>query len=129
MKEPMPVENTFDHLRTLDGEHVGYIHMTEAEEFVPFDLLHRRRAGAGELEAAESLLEDLGLRMFIEGWWLDIDGYPIPVLIREVQRDRVLVAPTAAGAIAKSADMTRTIEVLLPTDRLHQGPVPAGPES
>ena len=54
---------------------------------------------------------------------------PVPVLIREVQRDRVLVAPAAAGAIAKSADMTRTIEVLLPTDPLHQGPVPAGPES
>ena len=124
MSGPMPVENTFDHLRKLDGEHVGYIHMTDAGEFVPFDLLHRRRAEPLELETAESLLDDLGLRMFVDTWWLDLDGDQIQVLIQEVRRDRVLVAPSVAGAIAKSADMTKTIEILLPTDRLFQGPVP-----
>lgn len=70
MSLPMPAENTFDHLRTLDGEQ------------------HQQ------------------------------------VLIREVQRDRVLVAPTVAGAIAKSANMTATIEVPLPTARLFQGQDP-----
>ncbi|WAP53049.1 hypothetical protein OL239_08160 [Arthrobacter sp. ATA002] len=46
------------------------------------------------------------------------------MLIQEIRRDRVLVTPSAAGAIAKSADMTRTIEILLPTDRLSQGQAP-----
>lgn len=55
---------------------------------------------------------------------LSVDGQQMQVLIQEVQRDRVLVAPTVAGAIAKSADMTKTIEVPLPTGRLFQGQVP-----
>lgn len=63
MPLPMPLENTFDHLRKPDGEHVGYIHMTDDGEFVPFDLLHRRRSEATDLESAETLLDDLGLRM------------------------------------------------------------------
>ncbi|MCQ1947224.1 MULTISPECIES: serine/threonine protein phosphatase [unclassified Arthrobacter] len=118
MSEPLPPDNTFDHLRSLDGEHVGYIHMTDDGGFVPYDLLHRRCAEAGDLDAAEALLDELGLRMFIEQWWLDDDGRQIPVLIQEVHRDRVVVAPTAEGAIAKAADMTAAIELLLPTDRL-----------
>ncbi|MCC3301217.1 serine/threonine protein phosphatase [Arthrobacter sp. zg-Y895] len=119
MSEPLPSDNTFDHLRSLDGEHVGYIHMTDDGGFVPYDLLHRRRAEAGDLDAAEALLDELGLRMFIEEWWLEDGGQQIPVLIQEVRRDRVVVAPTAEGAIAKAADMTAAIELLLPTDRLH----------
>lgn len=94
----MPPENTFDHLRKLDGEHVGYIHMTDDGGFVPFDLLHRRRSAATDLESAESLLDDLGLRMFMDEWWLSVDGQHQQVLIQEVRRDRVLVAPTVAGA-------------------------------
>lgn len=39
MSKPMPLENTFDHLRALDKEHVGYIHVTGDGRFVPFDLL------------------------------------------------------------------------------------------
>jgi hypothetical protein len=124
MTLPMPPENTFDHLRKLDGEHVGYIHMTDDGGFVPFDLLHRRRSEATNLESAESLLDDLGLRMFMDEWWLSVDGQHQQVLIQEVRRDRVLVAPTVAGAIAKSADMTKTIEVPLPTGRLFQGQNP-----
>ena len=116
----MPSENTFDHLRSHDGEHVGYIHMTASGHFIPFDLLRRQRAGALELEDAEQLLEDLGLGMFTEDWWLDVDGQRIRVLIQEVLRDCVRVAPAVEGAIAKSADMTATIELALPTDRLHQ---------
>lgn len=127
MTQPMPAENTFDHLRDLDGEHVGYIHMTADGGFVPFDLLHRRRAEPTELDLAESLLDELGLRMLVETWWLDIDGQQVQVLIQEVRRDRVLVAPAVAGAIAKSADMTLAIEIPLPTDRLHQGSSPPGP--
>ena len=59
--------------------------------------------------------------MFTEDWWLDIDGQRIPVLIQEVRRDRVSVAPTAAGAIAKAADMNASIELPLPADRLYRG--------
>ena len=66
------------------------------------------------------MLDDLGLAMFTEDWWLDLDGDRVPVLIQEVRRDRVTVAFTAAGAIAKAADMSTSMEVLLPTDRLHQ---------
>ncbi|MBD7994332.1 serine/threonine protein phosphatase [Arthrobacter sp. Sa2CUA1] len=120
MPTPLPQENTFDHLRRLDGEHVGYIHMTPEGGFVPFDLLHRQRAEPMELEDAESLLDELGLRMFTENWWLDVDGERMQVLIQEVRRDRVHVAPSAEGAIAKSADMRDSVELLLPTDRLHQ---------
>lgn len=124
MSETLPPENTFDHVRASDGEHVGYIHMTGDGGFVPFDLLQRRRADAGDLDAAEALLDELGLQMFTEDWWLDDDGQRIPVLIQEVHRDRILVAPTAEGAIAKASDMTATSELQLPTDRLHQQPHP-----
>lgn len=120
MSKPLPEENTFDHLRPLDGEHVGYIHMTPEGGFVPYDLLHRQRAEPMELEDAEALLDELGLRMFTGSWWLDVDGERLQVLIQEVRRDRVHVAPSLAGAIAKSADMRATVELLLPTDRLHQ---------
>ena len=120
MPAPMPTENTFDHLRSFDGEHVGYIHMTAGGGFVPFDLLHRQRAEAMELEDAEALLDELGLRMFTEDWWLDGDSGRIQVLIQEVRRDRVQVAPSTEGAIAKSADMRASVELLLPTGRLHQ---------
>ncbi|MCC9174443.1 hypothetical protein [Arthrobacter sp. zg-Y179] len=67
---------------------------------------------------AESLLDELGLRMFMEQWRLDDDGRQIPVPIQEVHRDRV-VAPTAEGAMAKAADMTTAVDLLLPTDRLY----------
>ena len=120
MPQHLPPENTFDHRRSLDGEHVGYIHMTADGAFIPYDLLHRQQAEALELDEAENLLDDLGLAMFLEDWWLDLDGGRVPVLIQEVRRDRVSVAFAAAGAIAKAADMTTSIEVLLPTDRLHQ---------
>lgn len=122
MTGPIPVENTFDHLRSSDGEHVGYLHMTEAGGFIPFDLLRRQRAEAMELEDAEQLLDELGLRMFAEDWWLEVEGQRMKVLIQEVRRDRVRVAPAIEGAIAKSADMTAGIELMLPTDRLHQRP-------
>ncbi|WP_104103871.1 serine/threonine protein phosphatase [Arthrobacter sp. 08Y14] len=120
MLQQLSPDNTFDHRRSGDGEHVGYIHMTDAGGFIPFDLLHRQRAEALELEEAENLLDDLGLAMFVEDWWLDLDGGRVPVLIREVRRDGVSVAFTASGAIAKAADMTTSIDILLPTDRLHQ---------
>jgi len=73
-----------------------------------------------ELEDAENLLDELGLGMFAENWWLDVDGQRMRVLIQEVRRDRVHVAPAVEGAIAKSVDMTATTELALPTDRLHQ---------
>lgn len=64
MPQQLPPDNTFDHRRSLDSEHVGYIHMTNAGTNIPFDLLHRRRAEPLELEEAERILDDLGLAMF-----------------------------------------------------------------
>lgn len=78
-----------------------------------------------ELDCAEDLLDDLGLRMFAETWWLDLDGQQIQVLIQEIRRDRVFVAPSVAGPVAKSVDMNVAIEVPLLTERLHQEPPPA----
>ncbi|MFT4468571.1 serine/threonine protein phosphatase [Arthrobacter sulfonylureivorans] len=120
MATPLPSENTFDHVRALDGEHVGYIHMTDDGGFVPFDLLHRQRGEVSELDEAEALLDELGLRLLAEDWWLDLDGERVKVLIREVRRATVSVSPALTGPIAKSIDLTKTIELLLPTDRLHQ---------
>ena len=120
MVTPLPSENTFDHVRALDGEHVGYIHMTDDGGFVPFDLLHRQRGEASELDEAEALLDELGLRLLAEDWWLDLDGERVKVLIREVRRATVSVSPALTGPIAKSIDLTKTIELPLPTDRLHQ---------
>ncbi|MCC3274970.1 serine/threonine protein phosphatase [Arthrobacter sp. zg-Y20] len=119
MTGPLPPENTFDHRRSHDGEHVGYIHLADDGGFVPFDLLHRQCGEAMELDEAENLLDELGLRMFTEDWWLDVDGGRMPVLIQEVRRGSVRVAPTTEGAIAKSADLRRSVDLPLPTDRLH----------
>lgn len=72
MPQPLPPDNTVDHRRSLDGEHVDYIHMTDAGTFIPFDLLHRQRAKPLELEEAEGILDELGLAMFTEDWCFDL---------------------------------------------------------
>lgn len=120
MVQGLPIENTFDHMRSSDGEHVGYIHMTDSGRFVPYDLLHRPRAEAMELDEAEHLLDGIGLSMFTEDWWLVLDGEHVKVLISEVRRDSISVARTMDGPVAKSVDLLTTIELQLPTDRLVQ---------
>lgn len=121
MTSGLPVENTFDHRRSSDGEHVGYIHLTEDGQFAPFDLLHRQVGEPTDLEVAEDLLDELGLRMFTEDWWLDLDGRRVKVLIQEVRRDTISVARALDGPIAKSVDLRASIDLSLPTDRLSQG--------
>lgn len=124
MSAGMPQEDTFDHLRTWDGEHVGYIHLTEDGAFVPFDLLHRQRGEPMELHEAEALLEGIGLALLAEPWWLD-DGETgrVKVRIQELRRECVTVARTLedlSGPIAKTVDLTATTTLALPTDRLHE---------
>lgn len=128
MHAPMPATDTFDHVRAADGEHVGYIHCTEDGRFVPFDLLQRRRGEPMDLDEAEALLDGVGLRMLAEPWWLDDgNGERVKVLVQEVHRDRLTVArllDDQSGPIAKAVDLRSTITVELPTDRLHDSPVP-----
>lgn len=114
---------TFDHLRSDDGEHVGYIEMV-GDLFVPHDLLHRRRGEPMELEEAEAVLDAVGLRALAEDWLLDpADGVgePVRVRIQEVTRTQVAVAPTvdgAVGTVAKSIDPAASVTLALPTGRL-----------
>ncbi|MFC7403314.1 serine/threonine protein phosphatase [Citricoccus sp. GCM10030269] len=123
MSWDMPTTDTFDHVRSGDGEHIGYIHCTEDGLFVPFDLLQRRRGVPMELNEAEEVLDGVGLSMFADAWWLDDGmGGRMRVLIQEVHRDRLTVAPMleqSSGHIAKAADLRATMTVPLPTDRLH----------
>ncbi|MGC5629698.1 serine/threonine protein phosphatase [Georgenia sp. Z1344] len=112
---------SFDHVRPDDGEHVGYLGMTTDGLFVPFDRLHRRRGPASELDEAETLLEELGLGYLAESWWLEVDGEQVAVRIVELRRDVVVVARAMedmTAHVAKALDLTRTIELALPTDRL-----------
>jgi hypothetical protein len=112
----------FDHLRPEDREHVGYIGMTEDGGFVPFDRLHRRRGGPGELEAAERILDEVGLSFLTDRWRLRLeDGREVAVGIVEIHRDDVVVTRAMedlSAHVAKALDLTRTITVPLPTERL-----------
>lgn len=110
----------FDHLRADDGEHVGYLEITEDGAFIPYDLLHRRRGEAMELDQAEQLLDAAGLRLLAEPWVLvSEDGDEIPVGIREVTRTAVVVAPVMDSAtVAKGLDLSAAVHLPLPTDRL-----------
>lgn len=112
----------FDHVRAEDAEHVGYLGVTEGGEFVPFDRLRRRRGGPMELADAEALLDEAGLRYLAEPWVLrDEDGTETAVRIIEVRRDAVVVSPSLedlSGTLAKTVDLTATVELPLPTDRL-----------
>ncbi|MGO1174336.1 MAG: serine/threonine protein phosphatase [Actinomycetaceae bacterium] len=111
----------FDHLRQDDGEHVGYIGMTEDGGFVPFDRLHRERGGASGLLEAEEVLDELGLGYLAETWRLRTEDGDVAVRIVEIRRDVVVVAGATedmTAHVAQALDLTRTIEIDLPTDRL-----------
>ena len=71
----------FDHLRSDDGEHVGYIEMV-GDLFVPHDLLHRRRGEPMELHEAEAVLDTIGLRALAESTL--IHAPPLDVRYRSV---------------------------------------------
>ena len=121
-------EDVFDHLRREDGEHVGYIEMSADGRFIPYDRLWVRHGEAMELDEAEAVLDEIGLRLLAEDWHLDeadsLTGEEggARVLIREIHRDRVIVARAmedlSATNIAKSVDLIGAIELPLPTTRL-----------
>lgn len=114
------MSTVFDHLRADDHEHVGYLEMTDDGRFVPYDRLRRRAGEPMELAEAEELLDRIGLRLLAQDWVLDPDG-PAPrrVRIRELTRDAVTVAPMLDdAAVAKAVDLTESIMLELPTDRL-----------
>lgn len=119
-----PVEGltVFDHRRAEDGEHVGYIGMTPDGAFVPLDRLWRRRGEPMELEDAEALLDETGLRRLAEPWSLRLpDGTGVPVRIAEIRRDVVVVCRVldeGTAGLAGTVDLTATIELPLPTERL-----------
>ena len=121
-------KDVFDHLRREDGEHVGYIEMSADGRFIPYDRLWARRGEAMELDEAEAVLDAIGLRLLAEDWLLEEEDPQtgeaswIRVRIREIHRDRVIVARAmedlSATNIAKSVDLIGAIELPLPTTRL-----------
>ena len=121
-------EDVFDHLRREDGEHVGYIEMSADGRFIPYDRLWVRRGEAMELDEAEAVLDEIGLRLLAEDWLLEEEDPQTGeegwarVRIREIHRDRVIVARAmedlSATNIAKSVDLIGAIELPLPTTRL-----------
>ncbi|MFC0673675.1 serine/threonine protein phosphatase [Brachybacterium hainanense] len=116
----------FDHLRSDDGEHVGYLEITEDDQFIPYDLLRERRGEPMDLDEAEAVLDAIGLRMLAEDWLLTTPGEEsVRVRIQEVTREAVTVAPTLDGGsihVAKTVDLTATLRLSLPTDRLQPLP-------
>ena len=121
-------EDVFDHLRREDGEHVGYIEMSEDGRFIPYDRLWVRRGEEMDLDEAEAVLDAIGLRLLAEDWLLEEEDPQTGeeswarVRIREIHRDRVIVARAMedlpATGIAKSVDLIGAIELPLPTTRL-----------
>ncbi|WP_152353822.1 serine/threonine protein phosphatase [Brachybacterium subflavum] len=115
--------DVFDHLRSEDGEHVGFMEMTADGGFVPYDLLWQRRGEPMELDEAEAVLDGIGLRLLAEDWLLREDTGWTRVRIREIDRDRVVVGRTVesmSAHVAKAIDLVGGIEVPLPTDRLRR---------
>lgn len=112
----------FDHLRSEDREHVGSLEMTDEGLFVPFDLLGRRRGEPMELEEAEAVLDELGLRLLAEDWLLALpEEGEVRVRILEVDREHVTVARTIDGGslhVALTVDLARTIVLPLPAEGL-----------
>lgn len=90
---------TFPHVRSSDGEHVGYLRISENNGFVPIDLMWNEVGEPQELTDAETLLEELGLSYLAEGWLLDVEDYPEPVKvrIREITPEQITVANADYG--------------------------------
>ena len=120
-------EEVFDHVRREDGEHVGYIKMSADGRFIPYDRLWVRRGEAMDLDEAEAVLDEAGLRFLAEDWLLQEEDEQTGgatwarVRIREIHRDRVVVARAMedlSAGVAKSIDLIGGIELPLPTPRL-----------
>ena len=112
----------FDHNREADGEHVGYIGITTDGEFVPCDLLRRRRGQAQELSDAEELLDRIGLSVLMEQFTLHRpDQQPCRVGVTELTRDSITVSPVLTDlnpGTAADLDLAARWTLPLPTDQL-----------
>ncbi|RKX01485.1 hypothetical protein D9C01_12250, partial [Corynebacterium diphtheriae] len=99
----------------------GYIeHDRSKASSFPYDLLRRRCGEPMESTEAEELLDTVGLQALGEQWLLRTEGDAwVPVGIQEFSREAVTVAPRLDDrAVAKAPDLTATVMLSLPTDRL-----------
>ncbi|MDO5068552.1 MAG: hypothetical protein Q4D96_14845 [Propionibacteriaceae bacterium] len=112
-------DTTFPHIRRSDGEHVGYLRMTEDNGFVPIDLMWNEVGGPQDLTDAELILDELGLRYLAEDWLLDVEDHPEPVKvrIREITSNQITVASVDYGY---SADIGTSFELPNPTSALRK---------
>ncbi|GFZ82817.1 serine/threonine protein phosphatase [Nesterenkonia alkaliphila] len=115
----MADDTTFPHIRGSDGEHVGYVRMSEDDRFIPIDLMWNEIGGPQELTDAEALLEELGLSYLAEDWMLDLEDHPEPVKVRisEITSNRITVASIDYGY---PADIGTSFELPNPTTALRR---------
>lgn len=110
-------DTTFPHVRRSDGEHVGYLRITDDGRFVPIDLLWNELDEPQELADAEVLLEELGLSYLADEWLLNTEDHPEPVKvrIREITSEQITVASTD---YSYPADIGALFVLPNPTDAL-----------
>lgn len=108
----MADDTTFPHTRGSDQEQVGYLRLSENDQFVPIDLMWNELGGPQELTDAEALLEELGLSYLAEDWLLDVEGHPEPVKvrIREITPGQITVANADYGYPADIGTLFRAVE-------------------
>lgn len=112
-------EDVFEHVRTSDGEVVGYIAITPEGDFVPFDLLHRQVADPGELVVAEELLDEVGLSLLAETYLVERQGHRYRVAIKELTGTQVVVGPLSGDIGADDdVDLTQRWAYALPAPGL-----------
>lgn len=110
-------DSVFDHVRPSDGEVVGYVRVTDKGDFVPFDLLHHQVGPAGDLVAAEQLLEATGLALLARPYLLEHDGRRLRVGIKELTRHEVVLGPVPGDVLDEddaAVDLTARWTLPLP---------------
>jgi hypothetical protein len=103
-----------------DGELIGYLVAEDDDLVVPLNLVGHPVGEAMDQFSAEQTLEDAGLSYLAERWLLRRDdGSEQSVVIVEVDADHVVVTDAQfALVVGRPADMTDTITLSVPTDRL-----------
>ncbi|EPH04368.1 hypothetical protein HMPREF1531_01079 [Propionibacterium sp. oral taxon 192 str. F0372] len=113
--------DVFDHKRSRDGEHIGYIEMTTDGGFVPYDRLWRRCGDPGSIDVAEARLDETGLRFLANSWTLHTSDGSVKVRIAEVHRDHAVVSPVLddfGTETAGTVDLTQRWTIALPCEDL-----------
>ena len=86
--------------RREDGELVGWIDMTTAEPLlVPVDRLGRACTPVEDWDEAETVLDELGLRMLMGRFVIEEDGREVTVRIAHLYDDRVVLSTVLTDAI------------------------------